>query len=118
GAAIEQTCPATICNRAERKTPQLAMDGSDLVIRRDAPAADGPDRLIGDNSISGRSSLRQAPHELRRHHVNRSSSLPLGFGLTNADNRDEAGPQRRRRLALDDCIDFPMTRAAFRMADD
>ena len=96
---------------------QLAMDGADLGIRRNTPAADGPDRFIGNDGVFGGSALRQAPHELRRHDVDRSSGFPLGFGFANADNRSKPGSQGCRGLVLDDRIGFAMSGAAFGVTD-
>src|SRR5262245_60922140 len=96
----------------------MAMDRRHLPTRRNAPATDGPDRLIGDDGRRCARPRWQAAVELAGDHVDSLASLPFIFGFANTDDGDETRAQCGVGLALDNAVGFAMSGAALRVADD
>ncbi len=86
--------------------------------RRDQPAANGPNRLVGQDQQRRVQRGRNRACELRANHRKRVTRLSLAQGFAQTD--DGAQPSRLRGLGFggDQCIGFAMSLAPFGMAHD
>lgn len=118
--AIEKahSAAALLAQKVYSRLSHDDMYGGDFVIGRGLAAADRPDRLIGERERSARGAVGNGRSNLFGDGFLSLAGKPLLFGLADADDRSQAGPQRRRRLSPDQSVAFAMTFAALGVADD
>src|SRR5215510_4028939 len=119
GAAVENADPASRLTVARGELPaDEAVHLGDVRRRRREPAADRPDRLIGDDQIFGGGAVRQRAVELRPHHGERAAGLAFAAGLPDADNGREPGTAGGQRLLAHVGIGLPVVAAPLGVPDD
>src|SRR5215468_12376472 len=106
---------------------QLREPGPDLaahllrVLRRgDLAGADRPHRLVGDHDVSGLLGRDPGQVGVELGHAVRDvlPGLPHGQSLAHAQDRDQAMPERRPHLRVDQCVVLAVVLAPLGVADD